>query len=348
MYEKFGKSFKDIMGLKESFFLENAAFMEKTLRYADLYTRQPVRISCKICAQPISHKPDFVKHAVPYVFCKTCGHLNGLHEDTDDFCEQVYTQDAGAEYARNYTAGDLEAFVTRRNAIYRPKAEFLLEALRREGEDIAAMRFADMGAGAGYFVSALHELGLAETRGFEVSQTQVDLGNQMLENEPLTLIEITDTLGLCRRLDADVMCFVGVFEHLQDPRAILAAMRSNTTVRYFYFCVPMFSTCVYGEMAFPHVMPRHLAIGHTHLFTRQSIAHFAKEFGLSQVAAWWFGTDMMDYYRSICVTLEANPDTQAMVDPWRKEFEPILDGMQLAIDTERRSSQVHMLMRFDD
>ena len=43
MYEKFGKSFKDIVGLKQSFFSENGAFMEKTLRYAELYTRQPAR-----------------------------------------------------------------------------------------------------------------------------------------------------------------------------------------------------------------------------------------------------------------------------------------------------------------
>jgi hypothetical protein len=348
MYERFGKSFHDIMNLKKSFFQDNNAFMKKTRRYAHLYTNQPQRNNCKICAGRLTSKPDFIKHNVPYAFCHTCGHLNGLHEDSDEFCAQVYTQDGGEEYARNYTAEDVEAFVTRRDAIYRPKAEFLLEALRREGEDVNALRFADMGAGAGYFVSAMHELGFPNTKGFEVGAAQVKLGNHVLENKPLSLIELGDTAELCKSHEAEVMSFIGVFEHVQDPRAILNAMRVNPRVRYFYFCVPMFSTCIYGEMAFPDVMPRQLAIGHTHLFTRQSIAHFANEFCLTPVAAWWFGTDMMDYYRSICVTLEANPATRAMTDAWKEEFEPVLDAMQLALDEKRRSSQVHMLMRFND
>lgn len=348
MYERFGKSFTDIVGLKQSFFLDNAAFMDKTLRYADLYTQQPPRTQCKICSHSLSVEADFVKHAVPYVFCEACGHLNGMHEDSDEFCAQVYTSESGSEYARNYTIEDRDAFIRRRDAIYRPKAEFLLEALRNEGEDVTNLRFADMGAGAGYFVSALHNLGFPETRGFEVGQAQVKLGNSLLKSQPLTLIGLNETVGLCRELNADVMTFIGVFEHLQNPRAILAAMRANPKVRYFYFCVPLFSACIYGEMAFPNVMPRQLAIGHTHLFTRQSIGHFAREFGLSAVAAWWFGTDMMDYYRSVCVMLEGNPDTQPMVNSWKNEFEPILDGMQLVIDKQRRSSQVHMLMRFND
>lgn len=181
MYEKFGKSFKDIIELKQSFFKDNSALMEKTLRYAEIYTRQPARILCKICANHLGDEPDFVKHNVPYVLCNTCGHLNGLHEDTDEFCAEVYTQDSGKEYARNYTADDFDAFMKRRDAIYLPKAEFLLEALRNEGEDIDSLSFADMGAGAGYFVSALHDLGYPETRGFEVGRAQVDLGNHVLK-----------------------------------------------------------------------------------------------------------------------------------------------------------------------
>lgn len=347
MYEKFGKSFKDIIDLKQSFFKDNSALMEKTLRYADFYTRQPARMLCKICANQLKNKPDFVKHNVPYVLCKTCGHLNGLHEDTDEFCAEVYTKDSGKEYARNYTADDSNAFMKRRDAIYLPKAEFLLEALRNESMDIRSLSFADMGAGAGYFVSALHHLGYPETRGFEVGRAQVDLGNHVLKKQCLSLIELGEIVDLCRTHEANVMSFIGVFEHVQDPRAVLAAMRSNSKVRYFYFCVPMFSTSVFGEMAFPHVMPRQLAIGHTHLFTRQSISHFSHEFGLTPVAAWWFGTDMMDYYRSVAVTLGGEPHKSGMVKAWSDEFEPVLDAAQLAIDKERRSSQVHMLMRFD-
>lgn len=348
MYEKFGKSFQDIMKLKQSFFNDNSIFMEKTFRYAEIYTRQPLRKNCKICSSLLNSNPHFIKHDVPYGICQKCGHLNGLHEDTDEFCGEVYTKDSGKEYARNYTANDLAAFMERRNAIHLPKAEFLLEALRNEGEDLNSLKFADLGAGAGYFVSALHSLGYPDTKGFEVGRAQVDLGNHVLKEKCLTLIELDEIIDLCRTYDADVMSFIGVFEHLQEPRAVLAAMKANPKVRYFYFCVPMFSTCVFGEMAFPHVMPRQLAIGHTHLFTHQSISHFSNEFNLTPVAAWWFGTDMMDLYRSVSVTLDGEPQTRNMVDAWRNEFEPILDALQLTIDKDRRSSQVHMLMRFND
>lgn len=348
MYEKFGKSFKDILELKQSFFTENGPLMEKTMRYAELYTAQPRRLNCKICAALLPKNFDFTKHGVPYVQCTTCTHLNGWHEDSDAFCEQVYTSDSGKEYAQAYSAIDVDAYYKRRDAIHKPKAEFLIEALRKLGEQVDDLRFADMGAGAGYFVSALQSLGYPATKGYEVSKAQVDLANFVLDPEAIKLTELHQTVELCSQLDVDVMTFIGVFEHVQNPRAILESMRKNSSVRYFYFCVPMFSSTIFGEMAFPDIMPRQLAIAHTHLFTRASIEHFGEEFGLSPVAAWWFGTDMMDYYRSVAVTLQANPDTAKMGDAWGQEFQPILDDMQLAIDKQRRSSQVHMLMRFDD
>lgn len=347
MYEKFGKSFADIIAIKKSFFDDNSILLKKSLHYADLYIKQPKRKNCKICANQLNDKPDFIKQKVPYVICRTCGHLNGCHQDTDLFCAKLYTEGGGVEYARNYTTDDFDAYMKRRDAIYLPKAEFLLEALVTEGEDTDSLRFADMGAGAGYFVSALHDLGYPETKGYEVGQAQVDLGNFMLSKQCLDVIEIGQIIDLCASLEVDVISLIAVLEHVQDPRAVLQAIRANTSVRYFYFSVPMFSASVFNEMVFPNVFPRHLSMGHTHLFTRQSISHFSKEFGFTPVAAWWFGTDMMDYYRSVSVALEAGPCTSGIVEAWRDEFEAVLDACQLAIDRERRSSQVHMLMRFD-
>lgn len=348
IYEKFGKSFRDILSLKQSFFTDNAPLMEKTMRYAELYTAQPQRKACKICDTRLPSTPDFAKHGVPYVQCTVCTHLNGWHEDSDAFCEQVYTSDSGKEYAQAYSSGDVEAYYKRRNAIYTPKAQFLIDALQELGEPVDGLSFADMGAGAGYFVSALRDLNHRATKGYEVGKAQVDLANHVIGSNVIDLIDLHQTVELCAELDVDVMTFIGAFEHVQNPRAILDGMKNNSSVRYFYFCVPMFSTTIFGEMAFPDVMPRQLAIGHTHLFTRGSIDHFGREFGLKPVAAWWFGTDMMDYYRSVAVSLAANPDTANMIDAWAQEFTPILDDMQIAIDKQRRSSQVHMLMRFDD
>lgn len=348
LYEKFGKSFKDIADLKTSFFQDNENHLQRSLRYANLYIKQPKREYCKICETVLSNGISFIKHGIPYAVCVRCGQLNGLHQDTDAFCEAVYTSQNGKEYAENYAEGDAKAYIHRRDAIYRPKAEFLLDILRRAGEQPEKMSFADMGAGAGYFVSAMEDLGIRNINGYEVGKTQVDLGNWMMPSSPLKLIQLHETIHVVESLSCEVMSFVGVFEHLQDPRGVLSAMKKNPNVKYFYFCVPMFSPCIYNEMAFPGIMPRQLTVGHTHLFTKSSIEYLEQEFSLKRLGAWWFGTDMMDYYRSIQVTLANNKDMEQMAFAWTELFEVVLDDMQLAIDRHRESSQVHMVMRVRD
>jgi hypothetical protein len=348
MYERFGKSFKDIAPLKVSFFEQNEKFMQRALHYADIYVDQPRRTACKICDAPLPEDPSFVKHTIPYVVCTSCTHLNGMHEDTDAFCEAVYTSGGGKEYAENYTPADREHYEARRKAIYIPKAEFMFETLRQCGEDPLALTYADMGAGSGYFVSALRELGVEGVTGYEVGAAQVNLATWMMPDEPVQQIGLDDTVGLTATAEADVVTFIGVFEHVQSPRAILRALKQNPRARYFYFCVPMFGPCIYNEMAFPHVMPRQLAVGHTHLFTKGSIESFRDEFDLETVGAWWFGTDVMDYYRSVHVALGLNPEMRPMVESWSALYEPLIDDLQLAIDRRRESGQVHMVMRIRD
>lgn len=345
MYEKFGKSFKDIAALKTSFFLENEKHLKRSQHYASIYTRQPPRLLCKICETCLPSSPSFIKHGIPYAFCATCGQLNGMHEDTDAFCEAVYTSDGGKEYAENYSTHEIEAYNRRRNAIYIPKAEFLLDVLRNDGVDPVCLKYADMGAGAGYFISALLEMGATDVAGYEVGDAQVKLGKRVSPSLPLHIIGLHDAERLVRKTTSEVVSFIGVFEHLQNPRAILAAIKGNSSIRYLYFCVPMFSPTIFTEMVFPHVMPRQLTVGHTHLFTRSSLEYIEKEFSFVRAGAWWFGTDMMDYYRSVAVTLAGKPEFTSMGSCWSEQFESVLDDMQLVIDRNRDSSQVHVVLK---
>jgi hypothetical protein len=57
-----------------------------------------------------------------------CGHLNGLYEDTDAFCRAVYLDES---YAAYYGSADVERYRYRTDAIYRPRVDFLAEALVR-------------------------------------------------------------------------------------------------------------------------------------------------------------------------------------------------------------------------
>lgn len=70
-----------------------------------------------------------------------------------------------------------------------------------------------------------------------------------------------------------------------------------------------------------------------------------REFGLEPIGEWWFGTDIVDLLRHIQITLAAKTETAALADEWRNMFAKLVDGMQLEIDCQRQSSEVHMVLK---
>lgn len=342
---RYGKSSDSILSLKSSFLENNDALREQLLAIGRLYAAQPLRLRCKICLAGLAREADFRKHGVGYVFCGRCGHLNGQHEDTEEFCAAVYTEDGGKSYAANYAALDRAAYEKRIAAIYLPKAEFLAEALTSLGEQPAALSYMDLGAGAGYFVAALRRLGFASAHGHEVSRAQAAIAAAMLGEGAVRLHDLRELPRIAAETRAEVASMIGVLEHLQDPRSVLESLRANEAVRYLYVSVPLFSSSVFIETVFSDVMPRQLAGGHTHLFTERSLDWMAREFGWTRVAEWWFGTDLVDFYRSVLVSLRQSGRAEGLIDRWGEQILPALDRMQLALDESRLSSEVHMLFR---
>ena len=341
---EYGKPSGPLLAHKQGFFAENRARLAEMARLAGIYAAQPRRGRCKNCEGPLGG-PDFVKLGVGYALCPACGHLNGCHEDTPEFCAAVYTDDGGAAYGATYAEADRAAYFRRVEDIYEPKARFLARALEERGESLAATAVADFGAGSGYFVAALRRAGAGRAVGFEVSERQAALGRAMLGDAAAMVVHgLDDTARLAAETDAGLVSMIGVLEHMRSPRQVLAALAANPGVRHVYFSVPLFSACVFLEMAFPGVFPRQLAGGHTHLYTESSIDHFCREFGFRRAAEWWFGTDMVDVYRNLLVSLADNPETAGAAPLWERSLKPALDDMQLAMDRRRLSSEVHMLL----
>jgi len=348
--KKYGKKLGGLLRFKSAMFEENANQLETALASARLYISQPPRRQCKICSALLPGTPLFTKHGVPYALCTECGHLNGLHDDTDDFLDRLYVRDSGKNYAANYISQHGEEYLARVKEIYSPKADFLLDALRQEGCVPAELGYADLGAGAGYFVSALSLAGIERVEGFEVSASQVALGSGMfahlgLSSASLRQIRLDELAEQVRQSTAGVVSMVGVLEHLQNPTEILAAVRQNTNIHYLFISVPLFSLSVMVEAAFPHVFPRHLAIGHTHLFTRASLDWMAKRYGFEVAAEWWFGADMTDIYRSLLVTLQGKEETRELAPILTEQMRDVLDDLQLCLDRRNLSSEVHLVYR---
>jgi hypothetical protein len=339
---RYGK--KNVIALKTAFFEQNDVLKEDLLRINAIYAAQPARERCKICDARLPSDGGFAKHGVAYVVCTVCRHLNGRHEDTDTFCAAVYNGDGGSAYAKNYTSADTEAYRRRVQEIYVPKAQFLADALTQQGFAMES-GCVDLGAGSGYFVSALQECGIEKVAGYEVSQSQIELARRMNSKARMIKHELDEICTLAANVDADVISMIGVLEHLRQPRSLLQAIGCNRNVRYIYLSVPLFSSCVVLEAVFPEVMPRQLAGGHTHLFTEASLDHMAQEFGLERVAEWWFGSDMVDLFRSLSVQLGKTPGAQPLQQFASDSLLPLIDELQLVVDRKHLSSEVHMVFK---
>jgi len=342
--QKYGKSSADVIAQKNSFFEENAKHLAVEKKIAKVYTEQPLRTRCKNCDSILPDGFDFVEVDTEYLFCDVCGHLNGRYEDSDAFCDYVYNSDAGESYGLNYSVADREAYKRRMETIYLPKAEFLLDVLTADAQEAGKLRYMDFGAGSGYFVSALKTLGV-DVKGLEISASQVDFANSMMQEELLEAFSPEETQRRIEQVTEDVFSMIGVLEHLQEPRIALEAIAQNEAVKYLYISVPLFSFSVFFERLSPDIFSRQLSGGHNHLYTEESLHYMFEEFGFEIVGEWWFGSDMMDVFRHVEVMMQKSGSSDKVRAMWRKSFGKVIDEMQLVLDEKHLSSEVHMVLK---
>ena len=143
--KKFSKSLGDIASIKQSFTDDNDDLLANANKIRNSYVKQLLRCECKTCQSPVDREAaDFVNHGVEYVICENCGHLNGIYDDSEDFCNQLYASDGGANYSRNY----LKDFSSRVENIYLPKIDFLCSCLQEEQDiSIKDLTISDFGCG---------------------------------------------------------------------------------------------------------------------------------------------------------------------------------------------------------
>ncbi|MCH2022912.1 MAG: class I SAM-dependent methyltransferase [Saprospiraceae bacterium] len=343
--KRYGKSSSALLNQKTSFFAENEKHLKNQRRIAEIYVKQPKRTNCKNCNKELGTVTDLVKDGVDYIVCDYCEHLNGIYEDTSDFCNAMYTNDSGEEYAANYQSADVDSYNYRTSSIYLPKANFLYTSLQSNKLKPNNLEYLDFGAGSGYFVAALKKAGLQNVNGTEVSEHQVNFGNAMIGENVLRTHNIEDTNKTIRESTAQVISMIGVLEHVQKPREVLEEIKKNDHIKYLYISVPTFSLSVYLEQLSPDVFHRQLHGGHTHLYTEKSLQHLSKEFGFEIMAEWWFGADAVDLFRHVAVTLEKTNASTKLQNKWKKDFIPIIDAVQIEIDKKHYSSEVHMLFK---
>lgn len=342
--KRFGKSSDGLLQIKREFFKHNDVLLAEERALARLYSEQPIRKTCKNCVSPLMGK-QFARMEVNYIICGDCGHLNGTHEDTDDFCAAVYLNDRGSSYAQTYHEESQAAIEHRLTFVYRPKRDFLFEFLSKDGRDPKQLSYTELGSGSGYFLKTLAEAGVQQVSGHEVSEVQVSFASQLVGSEYCHQHRLDENVEIVERASCDVLVMLGVLEHVQNPREILAAISANDKIQYVFLALPLFSPSVFLESALPEVMPRVLTGGHTHLYTDASLNWIAADFGFERAAEWWFGTDVFDLYRAISVMLQKTNQSETLLCGWQHMFGGLVDDMQHVIDRKKLSSQVHLIFK---
>lgn len=335
---KTGKSNIEMLSLKKDFFERDEKLLKNQLNIGEFYKKQPIRIYCKNCNKNLEGV-KFTKQNVNYTICKNCSHLNGQHEDTDEFCDFMYSKNEGLDYSKNYIPKDYETFLERVNQIYNPKVEFLINSLKEKNEEFLDMSFGDFGCGNGYLLKSLQNYGINNLVGFEVSETFVKNGNILLGNEVVKKIDINNYLNVVKNVD--VLSLIGVLEHIQQPREFLKNLKNIKGLRYLYISVPTHSFSSYLETFSQNHFSRQLGSGHTHLYTDNSLKYIEKEFGLERISEWWFGTDMLDLFRHFSLDL----DKKNLSEEFKNYFIELIDSLQLEIDKQKKSSEVHLLYK---
>ena len=340
---QFGKSFSNLFSHKQQMFQNNERMLFEAEKLMELYKMQPKRVKCKICQSRIDGhgaKIDHGKMRIEYIPCSNCGHLNGLHEDTNQYMNLLYREEGGAAYGQNYKPLAQSDFDSRVNDIYLPKAQFVL--------DIAPIImdsgiFLDIGCGTGHFASALLSIGLKSVTGIDVSSTQISLAGKLVPGADFVVVDPAEIGEFIRSIQPRFISLVGVLEHLQDPIRVLNEIRNCKSVELVFLSVPMYSLTVLIETAFNNVFPRQLSGGHTHLFTQSSLDFVSREILDFDIAGdWWFGTDAIDLYRALLVNLgREQPFAQLEL---KRLMGSVLDELQLVFDQAKLCSEVHRVL----
>jgi SAM-dependent methyltransferase len=330
---KYSKPSIEIIRNKSSFFNHNETLLKRVRDVNKFYVKQKKRTQCKVCSNRIK-ETHLVIHDVPYCVCSRCGHLNGLHEDTIEFANYLYSDDSGKNYAKNYN----KDYISRVADIYKPKVDFLIECLKQV-ENIDVFNVLDIGCGAGHFVKAMEDSSISAV-GYDTNKSLISIGKKNLISNQVDYMDLDNVNEYIMNSTSKVLSLVGVLEHLMEPNKALDSFNDSES-KYLYLQVPLFSFSALLESVHEEVFPRQLNAGHTHLFTKKSIDFLCNKHNLSIIGEWWFGTDMVDLFRH----LQVMGNSKSSKELTQSLFGDLIDDLQSNFDKKKICSGVNMVIK---
>ena len=335
--KKYSKKILNYKDRNITYFLENDEMLNEQVKINKFYASQPKRKNCKLCNEQLTMRSDFYQFGVKYIFCDKCSHLNGENEDTIEFINFLYKSEEGASY--NKLLLD-KGFKDRAKEVYAPKRDFLLSSLPEKNITVL-----DVGCGIGHFVFTMIDSG-KKAFGIDIGKAGIDYGNhqisETLNQKPLVGCSETEFIEKIKNTEANVISALGVIEHLREPNKFFEAFKDSRS-KYLFYSVPMFSMSTIFENIFSGIFPRQLSGGHTHLFTEESIKMMHNICDVKPIAEWRFGTDMIDLYRSMKISLDKNNCSERVTRYLDNSFYKNIDDLQNTLDESHFCSEIHIV-----
>ncbi len=292
------------------------------------------RTRCLLCDTPLP-VASFLHRQTRYLLCEECGHIQS---------EQVVSSSSKVNFSTTYPLLDKDAWQSRCQRIYQPKLEWILRQLRQErllqGDPVDASWF-EIGVGAGYFLGALHEAGIAAYGGIEANPELAKRVQEKFGQEKVICGQ--DIASAIQNSTAQIYTAFFVLEHLEEQKILIDALKAKPEGTVFVFSVPTFGLTPVLDAIFTENAAKCLdGAVHRQLFTEKSIDYLLHSMGYRPVAQWLFGQDAIALTHTL-LSQAQRIFNDSLYLQFKSKSECLLNDMQKVIDKHFLCDARHIL-----
>lgn len=336
---KYSKSSSDIKREGSIIYEQEKNLQNSVLKITEKIFTYPLREHCILCESHLEQSDIFHHREIPFKHCNNCGHIQTLHH-VDASYEELAMEELG--YKGIYPKLEKEEYNSRCKRIYKPKAEWIFDALFGLKIDPQTIKWCDIGCGAGYFIKSLQELGCSDVYGVDIDEHNLNIAEEVLGKDAVFFNDhsFDQTFIECQ---ADIYSAFFVLEHIEDTYKTIKSLKTKPKGTLFAFSVPTFGFITLFESILKNHYPRSLdAMMHTQVYTEESLNYLLESADFEIVSEWVFGQDMMDIQRFLNYNL-SQLYSERLYSSSVNKIEDMLDAMQAVIDQSHFSDARHIL-----
>lgn len=339
----YSKPLGDLAREQDERLRDERALYERQRRLSAMLQGRPARTHCLLCGSATDTAEHFVHRGVPALRCAACGHVQTLANPPEGYPHRI---EGGLSFGAIYPRLSIEEYHHRKQRIYTPKFEWVQRVLSEElsytDSALRLQRWMEIGCGAGYFLAALRDAGIAHATGCDADEHLVALAREYVP-DARTEVFTGQPSEVIERAEADIYAAFYVMEHIEQPQRVYRALAGLPPGSVFVFSVPVYGFSCLVENIFDANYARAFdTVVHTQVYTERSIEYAMRIADMEVVAEWVFGQDAEDL-RRVMLSQLAGKLPESMLRDARNQLAELLDPLQHCLDTLHFADQRHIL-----